>query len=122
MGEHDLSNSRCSEERMEEWRQRVLDGNMTTDCIPAVGEATITKLTDAGYDSTFKLIGTFLGFMAEGQGVMEAAQEFKDVLAEHETPARFRDTVTTAVVEKVIVEFQIPGLTMVMGEARLSSS
>jgi len=119
MGEYDPSNSKCSEERMEEWRQRVVDGNMTTDCIPGVGEATITKLTDAGYDNTFKLIGAFLGFMGEGQGVMEAAQAFKDFLGEHETPAGFRDTVTTAVVEKVMVGCRMP---MIMDEARLSSS
>jgi len=56
----------------------------------------------ATYNSTFKVIGAFLSQIGEGVSTMEAAQAFKDVLKENETPAQYRDTVVTAVIEKVM--------------------
>lgn len=116
MADFDPSNSKVSEETMEEWRGRTVTGNLTEDRVPGVGPGTIAKLEEKGaYDTTFKLFGAFLGCMDEGT-VMSAAQKFKDLLADFETPAAWRDTVVTAVVEKVMAGFRMP---MTMDESRL---
>ena len=120
MADYDATNSKVSEERMEEWRQRELTGNLKEDRIPGVGEATIAKLEASEQtNSTFRLIGTYLSLFTEEQTTLGCANEFKKVLQEAGTPAGFQDTVVTAIVEKIMAGFRVP---MKMDEDRLSSS
>jgi len=117
---YDPGNSKVSEETMDEWRERPLTGDLAEDRVPGIGAGTIAKLKEqAAYDTTYKLLGTFLGLMGNGEGVMETAGKFKEVLAEQDTPSQWQDTVVTAVVEKVMKGFRMG---MEMSEDRLSSS
>jgi len=112
---------------MDEWRGRVLTGCMSDDRVPGCGEATIRSLESKfpGMEdkATYMLIGTFLSLFDQealkGGGVMAVCDKFKEQLAEWETPAAHRDTVVTAIAEKVFAGFRMP---MQMDEDRLSSS
>jgi len=104
---------------MDAWRAQELTGDLVGDAIPGVGPASVETMKAAGIDTTYKLIGAFLGKMGNDQTVMGAATAFKTDLAEMGTPTNFQDTVITAIVEKLMQGFRI---VMTMDESRLSSS
>merc|ERR1711934_159906 len=119
MAEYNPEKSRGSEERMEEWREKVLTGDLEADAIPGVGEKTCELLVGQGTnDTTFKVLGAFLGCMGSA-GNMAGCNDFKGVLEEWGTPAAYRDTVITALGEKVNAGFSFH---MVMSDTRRQSS
>merc|ERR1711907_133497 len=112
---------------MEAWRQRELTGDMSVDRVPGCGEATIKRL-NAKFEgmedkATFMLIGSFLSLFdqaaLDGGGLMAVCDKFKAQLEEWETPSAWRDTVITAMAEKIFAGFRAP---MTMDPDRLSSS
>lgn len=84
-----------------------------------MGEATIRKLKSKGVTSTWKVFGKFVGHMDEGVSLLDAASAFKTDLAEATTPTQHRDSVVSAVAERVYSGFQCP---MVMDDERRKSS
>lgn len=118
--EYTPTKSAVSEERMDEWRARELTGDLERDAVPGIGPATIAKLKgNEETKTTFRLMGAYLQGLTTGATTLGAAQTFKDCLEAHDTPAQYRDTVVTAIVEKITGGFVFP---MAMSEDRLSSS
>ena len=97
--QYDPSSSRITEERMQEWRETQLSGNV--DEIPYVGEATVPALSSNGMGTTWQVLGKFFSYFDEDHNMLAAANRLKAALADAGTPGAHRDSVVTAVAEKV---------------------
>jgi len=102
---------------MQQWCNSTLTGDL--DEVPHVGGATISELKKDGVKSTWQLFGKFITHLNENVGLLTAASRFKDDLANAGSPVGHRDSVVSAVAERVYSGFKCP---MEMDDDRRSSS
>jgi len=109
--------SRITEASLERWRNAEVNGELTQ--VPGVGEATAIALKKRGISNSYELMGRFMSYMGE-EGLLTACTDFKQFLAECDTPSTFRDSVVLAIGEKLASGITVLGLEVT--EAILSSS